>query len=181
MAPGGGETLSRSAMSKKSGIGMLVVAWLLLLGVVSLALNDWLEQRQNPNRQPRSSVSSEGTRSVVLRANPQHHYVTSARINGVAVTLLVDTGATDVVVSAALAHRLNLPRGVEGIATTANGRIRIVHTIIEEIAIGDIILRQVKASINPAMKSGDPALLGMSALKSIELRQRNGELLLIQT
>ena len=168
-------------MSKKAGIGMLAVAWLLILGAASLAFNNWLQQQQNPNRSPHSSIDAEGQRTVTLRANRQHHYVTGARINGHKVTLLVDTGATDVVVSEALARELGLPRGAAGIATTANGRVVIYHTVIEEIVIGDIILRQVKASINPGMTDSAPALLGMSALKNIELRQRNGELLLIQT
>ncbi len=168
-------------MSKRVGVGMLAFAWIILLGVASLAFNDWLEKRQNPNQTPRTAVTGDGRQSVVLQANHQHHYFALARINGTPVTLLVDTGATDVVIPEALARRLGLPPGPTSIATTANGRIEVHSTIIEEIAIGGIVLRKVRASINPAMSSNEPVLLGMSALKNIEWRQRDGELLLIQS
>ena len=167
-------------MSRKAGIGMLAFAWLLVLLIASLAFNDWLEERQNPNQAPRTAVSADGRQTVVLQANHQHHYFARARINGKPVTLLVDTGATDVVLPEALAQRLGLPRGPSSIANTANGRIEVHSTVIEEIVIGSIVLRNVSASINPAMGYDQPVLLGMSALKAIELRQRDGELLLIQ-
>jgi aspartyl protease family protein len=168
-------------MSRKAGIGMLAVAWLLLFGAASLAFNNWLQTQQNPNKKPRTDVSATGSQTVLLLANRQHHYLTIAQFNGIDVTLLVDTGATDVVLSAELAQQLGLPMGPSGYASTANGRIKIHHTEIEEIIIGGIVLRNVKASINPAMGPDQPVLLGMSALKNIELRQRDGELLLIQT
>ena len=72
----------------------------------------------------------------------------------------------------------------EPTAAQAQGWPAIVdgdHTLIDEISIGGIVLRDIKASINPAMSPNEPALLGMSALKNVELRQRNGELQLIQS
>ncbi len=167
-------------MSRKAGIGMLVFAWLMVLGVASVAFNGWLEQRRNPNQALRAAQSADGRQTVFLQANHQHHYFARASINGTPVTLLVDTGATDVVLPEALANRLGLPQGPSSMANTANGRIEVHSTVIEEIAIGGIILRNVSASINPAMGYGEPVLLGMSALKNIEWRQRDGELLLIQ-
>lgn len=167
-------------MSKRAGVGMLAIAWLLLLGAATLAFNDWLGQRQNPNQKPRTQVADDGQQAVILQANHQHHYFAKARFNGVQATLLVDTGATDVVLPEGLARKLGLPRGPASIANTANGRIEVYSTVIEEIVIGGIVLRKVKASINPAMASDEPVLLGMSALKNIEWRQRDGELLLIQ-
>lgn len=159
---------------------MLAIAWVLIIGVAGLAFNSWLEKQNNPNNKPRSTTASDGTRSVVLRANRQHHYITTAFINGEKTTVLVDTGATDVVIPDKLARKLQLPKGQEGVAITANGRIRIYHTVIDDIRIGDIILREVRASVNPGMGPNDPVLLGMSALKNIELRHRDGELHLIQ-
>ena len=160
---------------------MMGIAWVLLLLVASLGLNEWLQERQNPNRDPRSPSTQGGQRQVLLKANRQHHYLASARINGHPVTLLVDTGATDVVIPKHLAAQLQLPNGRVGTAITANGTVRITRTVIDEIVIGNIVLQNIRASINPAMGVGTPVLLGMSALKNIELRQRGGELLLIQT
>ena len=168
-------------MSQKAGLGMIGIAWILLFGVATLAIHDWLAQEQNPNRQLASAYGDGGQRRVVLAANRQHHYVADIQIDGHSVTVLVDTGATDVVIPEALAQRLTLPVGPTGYAMTANGRIRVTRTVIDEIIIGNIVLRQIKAVINPAMSASDPVLLGMSALKNVELRQRDGELLLIQS
>jgi aspartyl protease family protein len=159
---------------------MMTIAWALLFVVASMAIDEWLTGRQNPNRDPPATLGSDGRRTVILKANAQHHYFAGARINGHPVTLLVDTGATDVVVSRAFAERLGLPHGTQSLAQTANGRVRVTRTVIDEITIGPIVLREVRASINPGMGSREPILLGMSALKNVELRQSGGELTLIQ-
>jgi aspartyl protease family protein len=168
-------------MSKKAGLGMIAIAWIMLFIIASIAIDEWLVRRQNPNRSPQSHQGEHGERRVVLKANRHHQYLSSAQINGHPITLLVDTGATEVVIPSALAQQLQLPVGPPGYATTANGRVRVNSTHIDEIIIGSIVLRNVAATINPGMSKGDAALLGMSALKTIELRQRDGELLLIQS
>ena len=167
-------------MSRKIGLGMITVAWLMLFLMAGIAIEEWLQQRQNPNRQPDSFLGESGERRVILRANRAHQYLSRAQINGHTVTLLVDTGATDVVLPETLAQRLQLPVGASAYAITANGRVRIQRTTLEEIRLGSIVLRHVKASINPGMADDTPVLLGMSALSAIELRQQNGELHLIQ-
>jgi len=47
------------------------------------------------------------------------------------------------------------------------------------LQIGDIVLDNVKASIIPTMQ-GEEILLGMSALKQVEFRQKGDFLTLIQ-
>ncbi len=79
-----------------------------------------------------------------------------------------------------MAQRLGLRKGSEGYAVTANGTVRTWSTVIDTLQMGNIILYDVAADINPGMNGLDEILLGMSALSQIEFTQRDGQLLLIQ-
>jgi len=158
---------------------MIIAAWLLLLGLLTLFFQSYLEKQSNPNKNPDGSVSDQGVREVVLERNRAGHYVADGAINGERVTFLLDTGATDVAVPGSIAERLGLKPGVSTISRTANGSVTSWSTRIDEIRLGPIQLRAVKASILPSMKGGD-VLLGMSFLKQIELVQRGRNLTLRQ-
>lgn len=160
------------------GRGMLILAWLVALGLLTLFFRNWEEQRNNPNQDP-TSYSGNGVKEVVLEGNRRHHYVANGKINGKQVTFLLDTGATDVVIPGQLARKLNLKPGPSGYAQTANGVIEVKATRLDSLQLGSIHLTNVRASINPAMHD-QAILLGMSALKQVEFTQRNGQLILRQ-
>ena len=157
---------------------MLVLAWIGALGLLTLAFGFWEERQINPNTRP-ASFSSEALREVVLERNRFGHYVANGSINGQQVVFMLDTGATDVVLSQGLADKLGLARGATQYAQTANGRVRVYATQLNSLALGSISLQNVRASINPAM-SGREVLLGMSALKQVEFTQRGNQLTLRQ-
>jgi aspartyl protease family protein len=164
---------------RKVGIGMLVIAWAIIFGLLGLFFNDMLEQQINPNTEPLSYRNQQQV-EVVLVANRQHHYVVNGNINHQPVVFMLDTGATEVVIPERLAQRLGLDKGGRQLASTANGTVVVYSTVIDHLTIGDIKLQKVRASINPAMKS-EVILLGMSALKHIEFTQRADSLILRQT
>ena len=95
------------------------------------------------------------------------------------VTFLLDTGATDVAIPAAIARKAGLNQGYISQAATANGIIQVYSTILDELQLGNIRLHDIKASITPSME-GETILLGMSALKQIEFMQRGSNLTLRQ-
>jgi aspartyl protease family protein len=165
--------------SRKAGIGMLTIAWAMIFGLLGLFFNEVLEQHNNPNSLPLSRAEPHYT-EVELLPNRQHHYVVNGQINQQDVVFLLDTGATDVVIPATVAHQLGLSQGSKHYATTANGTIAVYYTLIEHLAIGDIELHNLTASINPAM-DGRVILLGMSALSRIEFSQQADRLVLRQS
>ncbi len=167
---------------EKSGLGkgMIIAAWVIFLLLLSMYFNDLLEQRNNPNSDPGGSVSSGGVKEVVLKRNAQGHYVSSGLINGYPVVFLLDTGATDVAVSEALANKLGLKKRSGGFSNTANGVVAVWQTVLDRVTLGVIEMRNVRASILPDLKPDNQVLLGMSFLKKLELLQRDGELTLIQ-
>ena len=118
-------------------------------------------------------------KEVVLKRNPNGHYLAGGEINGVRVTFLLDTGATDVAISEELAKRLDLRRGAVRLSRTANGTVRSWNTVLDDVKLGSIRLGNVRASILPTMHAGE-VLLGMSFLKQLELVQRGNMLTLKQ-
>ncbi len=157
---------------------MMAIACVLGLVGMTVFFGEVEERRINPNQSPSSMVSA-GLVEVSLDRNRAGHYMVTGEINSREVDFLLDTGATDVVVPEVVARRLGLERGRPGRAMTANGPVTIYDTTIDRLTIGDIELRNVNASINPAM--GDMAiLLGMSALGQVEFTQRGDSLTLRQ-
>lgn len=161
----------------KIGKTMWLIFWCLMLGVLAYYFQDKIEHKLNPNQNVSSNYQDNGRISVVLKPNRHGHYLVNATINGIAVTLLLDTGATQISIPAHLGPRLKLTGGRQFIVNTANGRIKVTATTINELAIGAITLHNLEANLNPGI-AGNTILLGMNALKQLELHQRNNTLTL---
>ena len=111
---------------------------------------------------PRQSVS--GDAIVLPRANDGHYHMT-VQINGVPVDFLVDTGASQVVLTQADAARIGfVPDELRylGIANTANGQVRTAAVSLDEVVVGPYLDRNLRASVNGGQM--DKSLLGMSYL-----------------
>ena len=160
------------------GQGMMIVAFLMALGLLTLFFANVEDQQRNPNQAP-DSILQGNLIEVVLQRNRQGHYLVVGQINGQDAEFLLDTGATDVVIPEGLAMSLGLQKGRSGRAMTANGAVTVYDTRIAQLSIGDIRLTNVNASINPGMRNQE-ILLGMSALKQIEFIQRGSQLTLRQ-
>ncbi|MGJ8679617.1 retropepsin-like aspartic protease family protein [Paraglaciecola sp.] len=161
----------------KLGKGMLIMAWIIGLALLTFLFDDQLAKQLNPNSDPISSVSS-GIAEVKLKQNRAGHYVTGGGINGQPVVFMLDTGATQVSIPMHLAEQLNLHKGRASWVQTANGRLQVLQTRIQRLSLGDIQLTDVAAHLNPAMQD-DQILLGMSALKQLEFTQK-GEWLILR-
>jgi aspartyl protease family protein len=166
------------APTRKIGRHMLFLGWAIGLALLIMAFGSWEAGQYNPNRELQSQISGD-MREVTLQGNRFHHYVATGEINGREVTFLLDTGATDVVVPASLAGDLGLEPGSRGYARTANGTVEIRRTRISRLSLGPIQFENVPASINPGM-GGNEILLGMSALRQVELVQKQNQLTLRQ-
>lgn len=150
------------------------MTWIIILGVFYLIFQDELQERHNPNHDLTTIQSGE---AVVLQRNQQGHYVAPGRINGVPVTFLLDTGATDISIPGKLSQQLGLTAGQPFYARTANGTIEVYSTVLERVSLGSIEQRNVSASINPHMNSRT-ILLGMSFMQHLEMIQRGNTLTL---
>lgn len=158
---------------------MLFAAWIVVLLLLTLLFNNWLDRQHNPNVNTVSTVR-DGVAEVVLQRNRYGHYLAAGEINGHPVTFLLDTGATDVSVPLAVAERVGLEAGPQRRYQTANGPITTYTTRLASVRVGEIELKRIRAHINPAMQQ-EEVLLGMSFLKHLEMVQRGNQLTLRST
>ena len=163
--------------TNKIGKIFVWLAWIMAIALLMLFFEDELEKQYNPNSQPQVSLNSSGQAEVVLKQNRQGHYVTKGTINETSVTFLLDTGATQVSIPEHIADKLQLDSYGSYSVQTANGRVTVYKTKIDQLSIGNIFLYNVAAHINPAMKN-DEILLGMSALKQLDFQQTGKQLIL---
>ena len=93
------------------------------------------------------------------------HYYLPMLVNGNAVTFLVDTGASQIVLNTKDAERAGFDTAQLNYferASTANGVVRTAPVRLDSLALGPIIDRNVPASINEGEL--DQSLLGMEYL-----------------
>jgi aspartyl protease family protein len=173
------QTLTQAPAGKRAGRLMLIVAWAAALFLATRFFGEWEQRQENPNTVVTSQVR-DGHVEVQLVSNRQGHFVLTGQINARPVQFLIDTGATDVAIPAAVADNLRLTRGAPVTVSTANGRSEGFRTTLDRLQIGDIVLTHVRALVVPGL-DGEQALLGMSAMKQLEFTQRGGTMLLRQT
>ena len=164
--------------TQRTGRIMLILAWVGGLALLTVLFQDLLETRINPNTNPVILQGDDGRHRVILDRNVQGHYVATGQINGLPVTFLLDTGATDVAIPEDLAERLRLERLGGGISQTANGPVAVWQTVLDSVRLGSLSVADVRASILPSMRGTDKVLLGMSFLKQVEMENKGAMLLL---
>jgi aspartyl protease family protein len=118
---------------------------------------------------------------VQIWRNPQGMYATTGSINGLPVSMLVDTGATQVAMNDAQARRLGIDYRVVGepaAITTASRRERAWAVTLDTVKVGSIELRNVEGVV---LEGAQPqtVLLGMSYLGRLEIHN-DGRLLSLQ-
>jgi aspartyl protease family protein len=165
--------------TRRFGRGMLIGAWAVGLGMLSLLFSNILDKQRNPNMQVETVQNIDGVKEVRLQRNRYGHYHATGTINAKPVEFMLDTGASDVSIPDAVARRVGLERGMPLYYETANGTIKAYATLLDSLTLGGLELQQVRASINPHME-GDTILLGMSVLKQLEFTQRGDTLIIRQ-
>lgn len=160
---------------RRTGLGMLLLFWVLLIATGTWWFQGYLERQRNPNAHLVDAVGEAS--EIVLERSRSGHFVATGRINGEPVEFLLDTGATYVAVPAGLAGRLGLESIGSAWFNTANGRVRGDLTLLDEVSLGGFAVREVRGSITPGLE-GEVALLGMSFLNHFDIEIRDSRLVL---
>lgn len=147
------------AMLKQASVWALIFAALIVgYGV----FND------NRTQLPRTAVFESEGRVEIPRARDGHYHVV-LEVNGTPIEFIVDTGASDVVLSRNDALRAGInPENLmfSGLARTANGTVQTAPVRLREVALGPIRDENIRAVVNGGeMRS---SLLGMSYLNSFD-------------
>jgi len=163
----------------RTGTAMYILAIGGFIALMAWLFSGEIDERRNPNQEVTTVAADDGRAGVLLVRNRAGHYVASGRINGVDAEFIVDTGATDVAVSDAIARAAGLERGAAVPVVTANGEATAYVTRIDRITLGAIVEHDLRATIVPDM-NGIDVLLGMSFLRRLDFQQRGDELLIEQ-
>lgn len=155
----------------------LIVWGLIFIGVMA-GYGLWVDIRNDIT--PQQSVLEGGAGITVPRAQDGHFHLT-VRINDVPVEFLVDTGATDIVLTRRDAERVGLDPDTMpflGRANTANGVVETAYGSVDSVALGPFRFTDVDVAVN----SGDMAgsLLGMSFLSRFSRLEISGNRLLLE-
>lgn len=157
---------NRASLGK---LAQQALIWGLIFVGALAAVGLWDDIRQTVR--PMQSVVS-GDRIELPRA-PDGHYYLTAEVSGVPVRFVVDTGASQIVLSQSDAERIGIDTGALaylGRAYTANGEVRTAPVRLESMTVGPVRHENLRAVVN----EGDmgQSLLGMDYLQrfsSIEI------------
>jgi aspartyl protease family protein len=136
-----------------------------------------------PGSALRGETQVEGERSVRIRRRPDGHFIVKTQANGVSLSMLVDTGASTVVLKPADALRLGID--VDRLrytvpVQTANGTTYAAHVRLRNLTVGPIILNDVEALV---AKQGTlrENLLGMSFLSRLRSYEFTSDMLTLRS
>ena len=125
---------------------------------------------------------SRGVRTVEIVRGRAGDFQVSAQVNGARSNMVLDTGASAVVLTQEAAKAAGLPLEVLAYnvnVDTANGRTRAAAVTLDRLAVGDIVERSVPALIaQPGQLRTN--LLGMSFLNRLESWEVRGDKLIMR-
>ena len=158
----GGAYLASHRQSVGKSLQMALVWGMIFMGCMAI-YGLWGDISRDYGRKSLPITQQDGA-IALPRASDGHYYVT-ANVNGTEIEFLVDTGASDIVLSRLDAARIgfDLDRlAFLGSARTANGVVPIAYGRLKTIRLGNHLDQAVSVSINGGEM--DKSLLGMSYL-----------------
>lgn len=100
--------------------------------------------------------------SYVFQRDEDGHFYATLNINDIPIKLVVDTGATGLVLTKADAHRVGLPMDrlvFSQTAYTANGTVASAPVVLHDVRMGNTVHSRMRASVNGGALHS--SLLGM--------------------
>jgi aspartyl protease family protein len=134
------------------------------------------EIRLEPGREPGGAFRSLDLREIPVSRNGRGEYRVVGSVNGRQVSFMVDTGANVVALSGADADRLGIDykrRGEPTRVVTAAGPSAAWAITLDRVEVSGILVRNVQATVIEGAHP-EPALLGMSWLQRVGLREESG-------
>jgi aspartyl protease family protein len=139
-----------------------LVIWLLIFVMVIIAYG--FRDTLGSSLFPQSAVQL-SAETIALRRGADGHFRAELEVNGTPVRFIVDTGASDVVLSRADAERVGIDTGAlqfTGLARTANGVVATAPARLGALRLGSFVDHDVPARVNAGEL--DVSLLGMAYL-----------------
>jgi aspartyl protease family protein len=149
----------------------IVLFWLVVMAGLYALMNQVLK--------PAPLVVSATGELRIPRARDGHFYA-AGQVNGQAVTFLVDTGASMVVVSEAFARSAGMAPGQPTTFRTASGDLRGRIVADMTVAVGPVSVSGIRVGVGLAGHEPGVALLGQNFLSRFEV-VLSGDSMLLRT
>ncbi|MEO8895764.1 MAG: TIGR02281 family clan AA aspartic protease [Rhizomicrobium sp.] len=150
-----------------------ILMWTGIAGVLALGFSYQEPLREAAMRLRSGFIPGEpvhtGAREMVISESEGGNYLIYGTVNGARVRFLVDTGASDIVLSPSDARRAGIDFGLLDFAhsyETANGVGKGALTNVKTLAVGDASFTDVAISVNQADMNA--SLLGMTFLRKFK-------------
>lgn len=120
-----------------------------------------------------------GENTVAIPISADGHYYPRMTVNGIDLTFMADTGASEIVLSQSDARDLGIDLtnlAYVGTAYTANGTVRTARVRLDNIVFGPFQDRDIAAYVTDGEMDG--SLLGMGYLGRFDIAIKNQEMVL---
>lgn len=140
-----------------------------IVGVVAvLAAGRFLTDAPSPMTDRKSAKAAVAKKAeLVLSRDDNGRFVVDAEINGTRVRMLADTGASVIALGEEVAESVGIDTDAldyNEAVTTANGTAQAASVDLDEVRVGSIVRRDVKAVVTRGLTG---ALLGMSFFNTL--------------
>lgn len=136
-----------------------------------------------PAGTPMEAASPDGERAVRLRRSSRGPFVARTKVNGTEMTMMVDTGASSVVLKSTDAERAGIDLKALSFTIavdTANGSTFCAPVRLRAIGVGGITFQNVEALVAQPGNLKE-SLLGMSFLKRLRSYDFSGDFLTLRS
>lgn len=135
-----------------------------------------------PGSISRAETQTEGEKAVRIRRRPDGHFIARTELNGLPLSMLVDTGASTVVLKPADAQKIGID--IDKLrytvpVQTANGTTYAASVKLKRVAVGSIQFSEVEALVAKPGALRD-SLLGMSFLNRLRSYEFSGDFLTLR-
>ncbi|WP_170769516.1 TIGR02281 family clan AA aspartic protease [Ruegeria lacuscaerulensis] len=138
------------------------MAWVFIFIGVIAVVGLWEDIRSTVSPVPQLTVTGE---TIEVPRSADGHYYLPVEVDGQTITFLVDTGASQIVLSSRDAERIGVDQNqlnYFGRALTANGEVRTAPVRLETVTLGPVTDQNISAWVNEGELH--QSLLGMDYL-----------------
>ena len=170
--------LGSMLMTRRGELGKIVKqagVWLFIFVTVIAAIGMWQDIHKTQTLGATLGAERVEGDKIIIPKQADGHYHLSLQVNDQTLVFLVDTGASQIVLSQQDATELGFKSAELNFwmqAQTANGTVRMAPVRLDTVTVGDVSARNIQAVVNGGELR--QSLLGMSYLNlfsSIEIKQ----------
>lgn len=179
--------VSSALFSRRIGLGQIVrsaLAWIAIFAVF-IVLFSYQSELTEVWYRVKGELTGNNDQKIVgstlrIRQSADGHYWVNAEINGNAVRLLVDSGATTTAINMRTAQAANveLSGGFPAILSTANGTVEAQRGNVSSLRVGPIEARDLPVVV--AAEFGDANVLGMNFLSQMQSWRVEGNEMILE-